>query len=71
MNIMNTQNETIGKKLKTYRLSNLWTLQQMADKCGLSTGTIQRIESDAVDPHDLSIAKLLRAFPDLDIDSAV
>ena len=68
--MLNKENNTIGNKLKRYRMSHLWTLQQMATMAGLSVGTIQRIESGSVEPHDLSVAKLIRAFPDLENGTA-
>jgi transcriptional regulator with XRE-family HTH domain len=70
MDMLNMQNVTIGEKLKKYRLSHLWTLQHMASRSGLSVGTIQKIEAGTVEPHDLSIAKLFRAFPDLGNNNA-
>lgn len=68
-NMSNIANDLMGQKLKEYRLSHLWTLQQVASMSGLSVSTIQKIESGTVIPHDLSIAKLCKAFPDLNIVS--
>lgn len=37
-----------SKKLKTLRQSKNWTQQHLADVCGLSLRTIQRVEKDGV-----------------------
>ncbi|MFT5136500.1 MAG: transcriptional regulator with XRE-family HTH domain [Arenicella sp.] len=41
-----------SKKLKKLRQSKNWTQQNMADACGLSMRTIQRIEKDGVASND-------------------
>lgn len=69
MNTMNNgKNRTIGERLKEYRMAHLWTLEQMSNMSDVSIGALHKIESDAVDPHDLTLAKLKKAFPDLQID---
>jgi DNA-binding XRE family transcriptional regulator len=56
----------IGKKLKQYRMRKLWTLRQMATVTDLSEATIYKIEVGDVTPHDLTVAKILKAIPDLE-----
>ena len=54
-----------GERLKAYRLDRLWTLHQMATVTGLSISGLQSIENGKVQPHDLTVAKILKALPDL------
>ena len=68
MNTMNNENgkDSIGKRLKKYRMDHLWTFQQMSNISGISVGALHQIENDEVEPHDLTIARLIKAFPDFE-----
>lgn len=54
---------TIGPKLKKFRLSKRWTFQQVANLSGLDASTIWNIENSKRKPHELTVAKLEAAFP--------
>ena len=45
---------TIGERLKDLRLANGFTLKEVADRIGVSEGTVQRYESDYIKviPYD-------------------
>ena len=54
-----------AKKLKSFRLDKLWTLQQMAEKTGVHAATLSQIENGKVTPQDLTIAKMRKRLPEL------
>jgi transcriptional regulator with XRE-family HTH domain len=60
----------IAARLKTYRLTKMWTLKQLANAVGLSTVTVWKIENGKVSPHELTVAKIQRALPDFEQRSA-
>ena len=58
--------EDIATKIKKYRIGHLWTLKKMAEKAGVSAAGLCSLETRInKEPQDLTMAKLLRAFPDL------
>ena len=59
--------DSFGKRLKRYRLSKLWTLDQMAVITRLSIAGLSRIERGKAVPSDLSISKIKQALPDLEV----
>jgi transcriptional regulator with XRE-family HTH domain len=63
-------NEQFAEQFKKYRLQRLWTLRQMANAVGVTIPTIWKIENGRVKPHDLTVAKILRALPDLETKTA-
>jgi transcriptional regulator with XRE-family HTH domain len=63
--------EHVGMTLKRYRLSKLWTMRQMSAVTGIGLRTIWMIEHGKSVPHDLTIAKLKKALPDLDINEPI
>lgn len=48
----------LGEQIKTLRKSRNWTQAELAEKCGLTTRTIQRIESNEVQPSLYSKKRL-------------
>lgn len=48
----------LGERVKTLRIAKAWTQTELADRCGVSLRTIQRIESNAVVPSLFSLKKL-------------
>lgn len=52
-------------KLKAYRLSRLWTFRELSEATGINIQTLHKIETGGCMPTDLTVAKLLRAIPDL------
>ncbi len=55
----------LAKAVKRFRLERAWTLEQMARACDLDPRTIWNLENQRVNPHDRTIAKLLRLIPSL------
>ncbi len=52
----------IGDKLKEARTRQLLTQQELAEKSGVGTNTIIRIERGQVEPHFRTIRKLAEAL---------
>ena len=48
----------LGKKIKDYRKRNMMTLQQLAEKSGISAGYISKIERGTVNSSLKNIQKL-------------
>ncbi len=48
----------LGERVKKLRIAKSWTQTDLADRCGISLGTIQRIESNVVKPSLFSLKKL-------------
>jgi transcriptional regulator with XRE-family HTH domain len=55
----------IGMQVKTVRERALLTQEELADRAGIGTATLNRIEKDRVEPHFRTIRKLAHA---LDVD---
>jgi transcriptional regulator with XRE-family HTH domain len=55
----------IGMQVKTVRERALLTQEELADRAGIGTATLNRIEKDRVEPHFRTIRKLANA---LDVD---
>lgn len=68
--MQDAHDEPIAETIKKYRLERLWTLRQMATVIGLTTGALWKIENGKVKPHELTVAKIQRALPDIEINSA-
>jgi transcriptional regulator with XRE-family HTH domain len=58
----------IGTQVKRVRERSLLTQEELADRAGIGTATLNRIEKDRVEPHFRTIRKLAKA---LDIDPSV
>jgi transcriptional regulator with XRE-family HTH domain len=56
----------IGMQVKTVRERALLTQEELADRAGIGTATLNRIEKDRVEPHFRTIRKLAKA---LEVDS--
>lgn len=54
-----------GRKLKEYRLRKGWTLRQLSGVTGYPTATLSRIENGRVEPHELTMANIIRALPNV------
>lgn len=52
----------IGDKLKRTRLRNALTQQQLAEKAGLTTASVARIERDETEPRPTTLRKLADAL---------
>lgn len=48
----------LGERIKTLRKTKSWTQAELADRCGITLRTVQRIESNAVKPSLFSLKKL-------------
>jgi transcriptional regulator with XRE-family HTH domain len=55
----------IGDRLKTLRVRRALTQQELADKAGVSSNTLNRIELNKAEPHMSTLRKLAKA---LDVD---
>ena len=55
----------IGTQVKRARERALLTQEELADRAGIGTATLNRIEKDHVEPHFRTIRKLAKA---LDVD---
>lgn len=55
----------IGTQVKKVRERALLTQKELADRAGIGTATLNRIEKDRVEPHFTTIRKLAKA---LDVD---
>lgn len=53
---------TIGKRIKEARLTKRWTQSELADRCGVSLRTIQRLEKDEVTASLYSSGKLVEVL---------
>ena len=52
----------LGEHIKALRLAKNWTQAELANRCGLTLRTIQRIESNSVKPSLYSLKKLSEAL---------
>lgn len=48
----------LGEQIKTLRKAKSWTQAELAERCGITLRTIQRIESNSVKPSLFSLKKL-------------
>jgi transcriptional regulator with XRE-family HTH domain len=55
----------IGNRLKNLRIRRALTQQELADRAGVSSNAINRIELDKAEPHMSTLRKLAKA---LDVD---
>jgi len=55
----------VKTRLKEYRLSRCWTLRELSEATGIPIQTLSYLEKGRSLPTDLTVAKLLRAIPDL------
>ena len=55
----------IGDRLKNLRIRRALTQQELADRAGLSSNALNRIELDKAEPHMSTLRKLAKA---LDVD---
>jgi transcriptional regulator with XRE-family HTH domain len=55
----------IGDRLKNLRTRRALTQQELAERAGISTNALNRLELDKAEPHMSTLRKLARA---LDID---
>ncbi len=55
----------IGTQVKRVRERSLLTQEELADRAGIGTATLNRIEKDRVEPQFRTIRKLAKA---LDVD---
>ena len=55
----------IGNKLKNLRIRRALTQRELAERAGISTNALNRLELDKAEPHMSTLRKLARA---LDID---
>jgi transcriptional regulator with XRE-family HTH domain len=62
----NMNRENAGSIVKAYRLAHLWTLQQVANMVRITASALYKIEAGQVRPTDLTLAKIRRAFPDIE-----
>lgn len=63
--IKRNKRDIAAEVLKSYRMRNEWTLEQMAEKTGLHYSTISKLENGITRPSDLTIARLENRIPDL------
>ncbi len=57
--------EDFGATLKRSRMRRLWSLRQMAVVTGMSVNGIRQIEAGKVKPHELTVARIVKALPDI------
>ncbi len=55
----------IGDRLKTLRIRRALTQQELAEKAGISSNALNRIELNKAEPHMSTLRKLAKA---LDVD---
>ena len=55
----------IGDRLKTLRIRRALTQQELADRAGISSNALNRIELNKAEPHMSTLRKLAKA---LDVD---
>ena len=55
----------IGDRLKNLRIRRALTQQELADKAGISSNALNRIEPSKAEPHMSTLRKLAKA---LDVD---
>jgi transcriptional regulator with XRE-family HTH domain len=55
----------IGDRLKTLRIRRALTQQELAERAGISSNALNRIELNKAEPHMSTLRKLARA---LDVD---
>ncbi|TDQ16570.1 helix-turn-helix protein [Algoriphagus boseongensis] len=62
----------IGEQIKSSRIAKAWTQSELAEKCGLTLRTIQRIEKGTVNPSPYSLKKFQEVFVgEFQLDSAI
>jgi transcriptional regulator with XRE-family HTH domain len=52
----------IGTQVKRARERELLTQEELAERAGIGTATLNRIENDRVEPHFRTIRKIARAL---------
>jgi transcriptional regulator with XRE-family HTH domain len=52
----------IGDKLKRYRTRRALTQAQLAERAGVTTATVARVERDEIEPRMTTLGKLARAL---------
>jgi XRE family transcriptional regulator, fatty acid utilization regulator len=52
----------IGDKLKRYRTRRALTQAQLAERAGVTTATVARIERDEIEPRMTTLRKLAQAL---------
>jgi transcriptional regulator with XRE-family HTH domain len=52
----------IGDRLKTLRVRRALTQQELADRAGVSSNTLNRIELNKAEPHMSTLRKLAKAL---------
>lgn len=52
----------LGERIKNLRKAKAWTQAELAERCGITLRTIQRIESNTVKPSLFSLKKLSEAL---------
>ena len=52
----------VGDRLKTLRTLNALTQAELADRAGLTTAAVARIERDEVEPRPTTLRKLAKAL---------
>lgn len=57
--------ETIGAKLKAYRLEREWTYRQLSLVTGVSIVGLWQIEHERVTPHELTVHRIIKRLPGL------
>ena len=57
----------IGDRLKTLRIRRALTQQELAERAGISSNALNRIELNKAEPHMSTLRKLAKA---LDVDPA-
>jgi len=52
----------IGDRLKALRIEYAFTQEELADKAGVATNTIARLERDESEPHMSTVRKIAQAL---------
>lgn len=64
-NVTIMDKSTIADSLKRYRIARCWTQAQMANRLGLHTTAICKMERGKYAWTDLMVARILKKLPDL------
>ena len=59
------QKQSIGSRLKQYRLEHDLTFAQLAKDTGIKAPTLYRIENELVEPNERTLYRLQKAIPEL------
>jgi transcriptional regulator with XRE-family HTH domain len=54
--------EPLGYRLKLLRIERGLTVRDVSELTGLAFTTVSRIEREEAHPHDITVAKLARAY---------